>query len=177
MFNILQLFNNKAEARESKDEQLVGEIVRAFYRMGCPAVGFRNVGNDRQILTFVTRTDAVLHRAYIVLDRKTGGGALSEMIIGNKATLTLGAEIKNQLTDPDDLVAMVKTDLANMFKLPVMGGVKLDHRLNTVYARTTLVIDIDDYLKGGPEGAQKLQALLVRHLDPLREALRPFKRG
>lgn len=176
MFNILQLFNNRAEARESKDERLVGEMVRAFYRLGWPAVGFRSFVNDRQVLTFVTCGDPVLHRAYVVLDRKTGGGALSEALLGNKATLTIGAEVKNQLTDPDDLVAMVKTDLANLFKLPVLGGIKLDHRLNTVYARSTMVIDIDKHLRGGELGVQALQDMLRGAIDPLREALRPFKR-
>jgi hypothetical protein len=39
-----------------------------------------------------------------------------------------------------------------------------------------MVIDIDKHLRGGEVGVQALQDMLRGAIDPLREALRPFKR-
>lgn len=167
---------NRAELRESKDEMLVGEIVRAMARAGWPAVAFR-AHDDRQWVQFRTVGDPVVHNAYVTLDRKTGSGALSQALIGSKATLTIAAEVKNLLTDPDDLVAMYRTDLANLFKLPVMGGIKLNHELNSVFARTTTVIDLDQYLNQGEAGATALSTLLVGTVEQLKEKLAPYKKA
>ncbi len=172
MLSFLAQFNHKAEIRESKDEMLVGEIVRAMARNGCPTIAFR-AHDDRQRIRFKTIADATLHSVWITLDRKTGTGALSAALLGSKATLTISAEVKNLVTDPDDLVAMYRTDLANLFKMPMLGGIKLNHELNSVYATTTTVIEIDDYVMKGDEGADRLAA----QVDKLREKLVPYKRG
>ncbi len=71
MFKLLNQFNHKAEIRESQDEMLVGEIVRAMARQGHPAVAFR-AHSDRQAMRFKTISDPVLHSVWITLDRKTG---------------------------------------------------------------------------------------------------------
>ena len=175
MFNILAQFNHKAELRESKDEILVGEIVRSMARSGYPSVAFR-AHSDRQMVRFKAIRDPLLHSIYVVLDRKSGTGALSAALIGSKATLRLTAEIKNRITDPDDLVAMYKTDLANLFKIPMMGGIKLNHELDSVFATTTKVIEIDDYVFKGEPGVQKMTDLLTRTIDALKEKLAPYKR-
>lgn len=175
MLSFLSAFNHKAEMRESKDEMLVGEIVRAMARAGQPSIAFR-AHDDRQQLRFRCVADELLHSVWIVLDRKTGSGALSQALIGSKATLTITAEIKNYVTDPDDLVAMYKTDLANLFKVPVLGGIKLNHELNSVYATTTTVLDIDKYIGKGEAGATALVQLLTGTIDKLREKLVPYKR-
>ena len=170
MFNLIQQFAHKAEMRESKDEILIGEIVRAMARQGYPAVSFR-AHDDRQRMRFKTVSDPMLHSLFVTLDRKTGGGALSEALLGSKATLTLTAEVKNRLSDPDDLIAMYKTDLANMFKLPVMGGIKLNHELNSVFATTTTVIEIDKYVMKGEKGVTAFDELLSGTIDKLVEKL------
>lgn len=175
MFGLLAQFAHKAEIRESKDEILVGEIVRAMARQGHPTIRF-SANDDRQIVTFKTRTDPILHTVTVMLDRKSGTGALSAALIGSKATLTIIAEVKNFVADPDDLVAMYKTDLANMFKMPVMGGIKLNHELNSVFARTTTVIEIDDYVFKGDAGVEKMVGLLGRTISKLTEKLEPYKR-
>lgn len=175
MFNLIQQFAHKAEMRESKDEILIGEIVRAMARQGYPAISFR-AHDDRQRMRFKTVSDPMLHSLFVTLDRKTGGGALSEALLGSKATLTLTAEVKNRLSDPDDLIAMYKTDLANMFKLPVMGGVKLNHQMNSVFATTTRYIEIGDYINKGDEGVDKLVGLLQQTTDVLKEKLAPYKK-
>ena len=175
MFSFLQSFAHKAEMRESKDEMLVGEIVRAMARKGFPAIMFQ-AGNDRQRMRFKCVGHKVLHSVYIDLDRKTGGSALQEAILGSKATLAVAAEVKNRIADPDDLVAMYKTDLQNLFKMPVMGGIKLNHELNSVYARTTLVIEIGKYILQGEAGVDALQKLLDDTVTKLEAKLQPYKK-
>ncbi len=176
MFGLMSSFAHKAEIRESKDEIMVGEIVRAMARQGFPAISFR-AHDDRQMIRFLCVGDAVLHSVFIDLDRKTGTGALSSAVLGSKATLRITAEIKNLLTDPDDIVNMYKTDLANLFKLPAIGGIKLNHELNSVLATTQTVVEIDHYVLKGEEGVGKLTGLLQGTIGRLREKLEPYKKS
>lgn len=175
MLGMLQNFTNKAEIRESKDEILVGEIVRAMARQGHPSVSFA-ANDDRQRIRFKTVRDPLLESVFITLDRKTGSGALGAALFGSKATLTITAEVKNRLSDPDDLVKMYKTDFANIFKMPVMGGIKLNHQLNSVLATTTALIEIDKYVMKGDAGVEALTKLLSGTIDKLKEKLAPFKK-
>jgi hypothetical protein len=176
MLGLLNKFNNKAEIRESKDEILVGELVRAMSRQGCPAISFRS-DSDFQRVRFKCPRDPVLSSIYVTLDRKTGSGVISGALLGSKATLTISAEVKIYLTDPDDIVNMYRTDLANLFKLPVMGGVRLNHELNSVYATTALLIDIDNYVLKGEPGVQAFMGVLAQSTAALREKLTPYKRS
>ena len=102
MLGFLQNFAHKSEMRESKDEMLLGEIVRAMARQGHPAVAFR-AGNDRQTVRFKCVSDPLLHSVFVILDRRTGSGALSAAILGSKATLRITAEVKNRIADPDEI--------------------------------------------------------------------------
>jgi len=145
-------------------------------RQGYPAVQFW-ANNDFQGVKFRAMSDLVLSAVYITVDRKTGTGALSAALIGSKATMTLTAEIKNYIADPDDLLAMYKTDLQNLFKLPVMGGIRLNHELNSVFATTAVVVDIDQYVMKGPQGARGLIDWLGGTIGQLRAKLQPYKKG
>ncbi len=176
MLNLLSKFSHRSEIRESRDEILVGEIVRALARRGYPSIGF-TVDADRQVLRFKTVKDPVLSYVYITLDRKTGDNALTLALLGTKATLTIAAEVKNYVADPDDLVRMYRTDFANLFKLPALGGIKLNHELNSVFATTTKVIEIGNYIMKGEEGVGALSALLDGTIGELRERLRQYKKG
>ncbi len=176
MIGLFASFANKAEIRESKDEMLVGEIVRAMSRKHWPAIGFR-ADADRQWVQFKAVGDATLAHVYVTLDRKTGGSMLQDAILGSKATLKIAGEIKNQLTDPDDLLAMYKTDLANMFKLPALGGIKLNHELNSVFATTAFMIEINKYVGTAEPDVDGLTALLFGTVDKLREKLAPYKKS
>ncbi len=175
MISILNKFNNRAEIRESKDEILVGEIVRAMTRQQCVSIGYL-ADTDRQRVTFKALNDPVLSYLHIVLDRRTGGGALSQAVLGAKATLNISAEVKNYIADPDDLLAMYRTDLANIFRLPMLGGVKLNHELNSVFATTTKLIEINNYVLKGEPGVQALVTLLRDTINDLRERLRQYKK-
>lgn len=175
MLDLLNKFNHKAEIRESKDEILVGELVRAMARQGCPAVSFWS-NNDFQRVCFKCPTDPVLSSIFVTLDRKTGTGALTGALFGSKATLTITGAVKIYLTDPDDIVNMYRTDLANLFKLPVLGGIRLNHELNSVYATTALLIDIDNYVLKGEPGVQAFMGVLSQTIASLRPKLAPYKR-
>jgi hypothetical protein len=176
MFSFLSNFKHSQEMRESKDEILVGEIVRAMSRLQCPAIGFM-AGTGQQSLRFKPLNDPTLNSVIITLDRKTGGSALQQAVIGSKATMTIQAEIKNYLADPDDLVKMYRTDLANIFKIPMMGDIRLDHQLNSVLATKKNLIDIDDYILKGEESAEKLSLFLRRVINELRGKLAPYKKA
>ena len=176
MLSILGNFAHKKEIRESKDEILLGEMVRAMARQNYVTTAFWADG-DFQRVRFRATQDPVLANVYLQLNRLTGQGALSGAIFGSKATLGVTAEIKNYLSDPDDLLAMYKTDLANIFKMPMLGGVKLNHELNSVFAATSLVIEIEDYVLKGDPGVQKLTQLLSGTILKLRDALKGYKRG
>lgn len=175
MFSMLQNFAHKAEIRESKDEILIGEMVRAMARQGYPSIQFTASG-DIQRVRFRTISDPLLHSVFVTLDRKTGSGALSAALLGSKATLLITAEIKNRMADPDDLIKMYRTDLANLFKMPVLGGIRLNHELNSVLATTQHIIDIDDYVLKGEPGVQKLIGLMSSTLGTLKEKLAPYKK-
>ena len=176
MFSLLQNFTHKAEIRESKDEILVGEVIRAMARQGYATIQF-TANDDLQRVRFKTRGDPVLHSVFVTLNRMSGTGALSAALIGSKASLTLTAEVKNQMADPDDLLAMYRTDLANLFKMPVLGGIRLNHELSSVLATMTEMIDIDTYVLKGDAGAEKLRTLLDARIDKLREKLAPYKKS
>lgn len=176
MLSFLSKFEHKREMRESKDEILVGEYILAMAKLGCPVIGFY-AGDDRQAVKFKPVGDQVLHSITIILDRKTGDSKLQEMLIGSKATLTIQAEVKNYLADPDDLIHMYRTDLQNLFKMPILGGIRLDHQLNSVLATTTHIIDIDTYILKGEESSARLQQLLSNTFAQLREKLAPYKKA
>src|SRR3712207_1191767 len=105
MLDLITKFSHKSEIRESKDEIMIGEIVRAMARRGYPSVGY-TVSADLQRVRFKTVGDPILSYVYLSLDRKTGGNALTSALLGAKATLTIAVEVKNHVADPDDLIHM-----------------------------------------------------------------------
>jgi hypothetical protein len=80
------------------------------------------------------------------------------------------------LTDPDDILAMYRTDLANLFKMPILGEIRLNHELNSVYATAALLIDIDQYVLKGEPGVQSFMGLLAQNIAALREKLASYRR-
>ncbi len=175
MFDLLQNFTHKSEIRESKDEILVGEVVRAMARQGFATIQF-TANDDFQRVRFRAVGDPLLYSIFVTLNRMSGTGMISAAIVGSKATLTLTAEVKNRMADPDDLLAMYKTDLANLFKMPMLGGIKLNHELSSVLATSSELIDIDDFVMKGQAGTTRLVNHLRSRTDKLREKLTPYKK-
>jgi hypothetical protein len=186
LLGIVNKFKHKGELRESKDEILVGELVYLFAQQGWPCMGFtrRLLGaevagttDDMQNVRFRTPADPVLHSVHVKLDRKTGSGAIGAALLGSKATLYVTCEVKNQLADPDDLVKQWATDIKNIMRMPLLGQVRVNHELNSIFAQKGALIDIDDFVLKGEEGRNALNALLLGSVDELREVLRPYKKG
>jgi hypothetical protein len=173
---LLDFFANrerKAELRESKDEIMVGEIVRAMSRKGWPTVHFFST-DDFQRVKFKAITDPVLSSIYVTLNRVTGTGAVGSALFGSKATLFVTCEVRNYLADPDDLVSMYKTDLANLFKLS-WKDVRVNHEYNAIHGTTKRVVEIGNYVDK-PEGVQQLVQLLDHEIGRIREKLADYKK-
>lgn len=176
MFSLVSKFKHSQEMRESKDEILVGEIIRAMAKLGYPAIGFRTAEGE-QALRFKALNDPVLYSVAIMLDRKTGGSAIQQALLGSKAVVKVQTEVKNYLADPDDLIKMYRTDLQNIFKVPILGDIRLDHQLNSVFATKQTIIDIDKYILKGDEGVANLTQLLTSLITELRNKLAPYKKA
>ncbi len=176
MLSFLSNFKHRKELRESKDEIMIGEIVRAMSRRHAPAIGF-TAGAGEQSVQFKPLNDSVLNSIIITLDRKTGGSSVAQALIGSKATITIQAEVKNYLADPDDLVKMYRTDIANIFKVPMLGTTRLDHQLNSILATKKTLIDLDDYILQGEAGVEKLIEFLNGLIGELRGQLAPYKKA
>lgn len=156
----------KFEEMSSKDEIVFGEIVRLMVEAGRPMVYF-NASEDKQMARFLLN-DPVLYAVRITLDKKIGG----------ISTLSLTAEVRNKLADPDDMIKMFKTDFANFAKIPILGQVKINHEYNTIYATVTSFKQLNSYL-GGKTGEVKrdvLEADLNDILSKLTESLKSYKK-
>ncbi len=175
MFSFMSKFQHKQEMRESKDEILIGELVLAMARLDYQVITF-HASDDWQAVTFKPKNDPILNTVSVILDRKTGGSALGQALLGSKATLKFQAEVKNRIADPDDLINMYKTDIQNIFKMPILGDTRLDHQLNSVLATRQNIIEIDKYILKGEESTQRLTELLETSIGELREKLTQYKK-
>lgn len=178
MFNKLMDYAAKKEMRESRDEVVIGQMIASMARQGYPTIAYNTgtaIDTGFQAILFATPQDPILHTIQVTLDRKTGGGKLSEAMIGSKATLTVTAEVKNYLADPDDLLDMWRTDFANITKMPMLGHVKLDHRLNSVLAARSSMIELSQY--DGPEDRERIDQLLFGLIQEVRTAVASYKKN
>lgn len=174
LFNAMTNYAHKSELRESKDEIVCGELIRGLSHRGWRC--FRIVADsDRQVMGFKLPGDPVLSAVYIMVDRRSGSGAVSASL-GSRTVIGFTAEMRNKVSDPDDLAMMWKTDLANLFKMPIAGEVRVNHQLNTVNARTYHVVNLDDYVKGSTVSVGQLVDWTTGQVDALRERLRPLKK-
>lgn len=174
LFNAMTNYAHKSELRESKDEIVCGQIVRALSYQGWRP--YRIVADsDKQTLGFKLPGDDVLTAVYIMVDRKSGSGAVSASM-GSRTVIGFTAEMRNKVTDPDDLATMWRTDFANLFKMPVAGEVRINHQLNTINARTYHLVNLDDYVSGSSVNTEPLVGWIVQQVNDLRERLRPLKK-
>ena len=68
------------------------------------------------------------------------------------------------------------TDIKNIMKFPLMGQIKVNHELNSIFAEKGNIIDIDQYVLAGEQGRNNLNALLLGTVNELREALKQYKK-
>lgn len=149
----------------AKDEMVFGEIVRIFQRKGFPCIGFK-ASDGYQSGRFLIQGE-VLFAIKVVLDKKVAGAGL----------LTITAEVRNKMADPDDMIAMFKTDLSNIAKVPLLGQIKVNHEYNTIYATSTSVKKISSYLESkGVVNSTLLENDLMDIVNKLEDTLRKFKK-
>jgi len=151
----------------SKDEIIFGEIVRIFVEQGRPVITF-TAQEGRQSARFLIQNE-VLFSLTVTLNK----------MLGPASVLTLMAEVRNKLADPDDMIEMFKTDFGNIAKIPIFGDIKINHEYNTVYAETSLVRSLNGYL--GKEVGDVNSEALAKDLDEmvarLTEALAKYKKS
>jgi hypothetical protein len=72
---------------------------------------------------------------------------------------------------------MYRTDIANIFKMPMLGDVKLDHQMNSVFATKRVMIDIDDYILKGEESIARMTQLITSIVGELKQKLTQYKKA
>ena len=90
LFNSMANYAHKSELRESKDEIVCGELIRGLSHRDWRC--FRIVADsDRQVMGFKLPGDPVLSAVYIMVDRKSGSGAVSATMGSRTVLPTYGA--------------------------------------------------------------------------------------
>lgn len=165
---LLKFFTDITQAVQemtSKDIIVFGEIVRIMEQEGYPCIGF-HATDGFQSGRFLIQ-GPVLFALTVALDKKIAGQGL----------MSLTAEVRNKLADPDDMIAMFKTDLSNMVTIPFLGKIKVNHEYNTIYAKTTTVASIGSYIESkGVVNAAKLRTDLMEIVTKLEDTLKQFKK-
>lgn len=165
---LLKFFSEMSQSYaefSAKDEMIFGEIVRIFQKKGYPCIGF-TAKDGSQSGRFLVEGE-VLFAIRVGLDKKLGVAGF----------LSIAAEVRNKMADPDDMITMFKTDFSNIAKIPVLGQIKVNHEYNTVFARSTSVKKISSYIESkGVVDAALLENDLMEIVSRLEEELRKFKK-
>lgn len=164
---LLKFFTDLSQAVQeftSKDEMVFGEIVRIMEKEGYPCIGF-HASPGYQSGRFLIE-GPVIFALTITLDKKIAGAGLMNMT----------AEVRNKLADPDDMIAMFKTDFSNIMKIPLLGQIKVNHEYNTIYAKSSTVKSISSYVESKVVNAERLKGDLLEILNKLEETLKQFKK-
>ncbi len=164
---LLKFFTDLSQAVQeftSKDEMVFGEIVRIMEKEGYPCIGF-HAAPGYQSGRFLIE-GPVLFALTVTLDKKIAGAGLMNMT----------AEVRNKLADPDDMIAMFKTDFSNLVKIPLLGQIKVNHEYNTIYAKSSTVKSISSYVESKVVNADRLKGDLLEILSKLEETLKRFKK-
>jgi hypothetical protein len=149
----------------AKDEVVFGEIVRIFQSKGFPCIGFSADEGYQSGRFFID--GEVLFAIQVVLDKKMAG----------RGFLSITAEVRNKMADPDDMITMFKTDFSNIAKIPLLGQIKINHEYNTIYAQSTTMKNISAYVQSrGVVNTEQLEADLMEIVDRLENELKKFKK-
>lgn len=164
--------------RESKDEILFGEVIRLMVKKYGPLVELETsaAGSYKQA-RFRILNHETLYSITIKVNRWTGSGMISDALVGSKGSLTIVAEVKNYVADPDDVLNMWKTDFGNIAKIPLLGDIKINHQMNSVLATKTNIITIGDFVNDLWEERNKLEQTLDKDINLLCEQLKSFKKS
>ena len=177
IFKVWQDLAHSKEIRESKDEVLFGEIVKYMIENYGPLVELETQMGDRKIARFRTVGHKLLHSITIQTNRHSGSGIVSDAIVGTKAGLSVSAEVKNYVADPDDVLNMWKTDFQNIGKIPLLGGVKVDHQMNSIIAtKMDPVYSVGDIVKETEKERKLVADKIEQMIAEVSEQLKKFKK-
>lgn len=165
MRDLVRQFQSGAGLRDSRNEIVVGEVIRAMARLGCPALVFR-IHEDQQQLRFRTASRSDLSTVTVTVARPAGSGALSEAMFGNQVQLTVVAERRETLSAPGELLAA-----ARRRPRTIDGNIHVDRELLSLLARTTRTVDLDQQHGVPQPGDAPLAALMEETIDALAQAL------
>lgn len=165
---LLKLFSDLSQSfteYSAKDEMVFAEIVRIFQKKGHPCIGIE-VSDGCQSGRFLMEGE-VLFALRVTLDKKIAGAGV----------LSITAEVRNKMADPDDMITMAKTDFSNIAKIPMLGAIKVNHEYNTIFAKSVTVKKISSYIESrGIVNSSQLEADLMDIVNKLEETLRKFKK-
>jgi hypothetical protein len=165
--DLIRQFQPGSELADSRNEIVVGEVIRAMARLGHPSVMFR-IHDDRQQLRFRANANTGLSSIHVTVERPSGSGALSEAMFGNHIQLKVVAEVRQQLSHPAELLrAALPSTLASP------QGIRVQRELSSVLAHTTRDIDIDQIVVATGGVGAPLVSLMRQTIRELAGALRP----
>jgi hypothetical protein len=113
----------------------------------------------------------------VKVNRWTGSGILMDKFVGSFGSVTLVGEVKNYVADPDDVLNMWKTDFKNIYKIPLLGGIKINHQMNSVLATKSRQVKIGDFINNQAEERAKLAEEIKSDVDLICEQLRQYKKA
>ncbi|MEW5822462.1 MAG: hypothetical protein AB1782_19870 [Cyanobacteriota bacterium] len=176
IFKAIQDLAHKKEMRESKDEILFGEIIRYIIINYGPLVELETMLGDRKRAKFRLLSHHLLHSLHIELNRHTGSGLLTDATIGSYASITMTAEVKKYVADPDDALEMYKTAFSNIAKIPLLGGIKIRHQMNSIFAIKMEHFKIGDVIENQIEERKNIGHQIESMIKDLCDQLKDYKK-
>jgi hypothetical protein len=87
------------------------------------------------------------------------------------------AEVKKFVADPDDALAMYKTAFANIGKIPLLGGIKVRHQMNSIFAIKMEHFKIGDVIENQLEERKNIGHQIESMIKDLCGQLKEFKKS
>ena len=168
MHDLIRHFPTRPTTSGSRNELVVGEVVRAMARLGHPSVLFR-IRETHQVVSFRTVNHTHLSALHVTIDRPTGKTALSTAMFGNQVRLQVVAEHRRRLSHPTDLL-----DAARAQSAPTVPelGVRLEQEHSSMLASTHVDIDIDQLRTPSDNRTAPLETLMRATIHTLEAVLK-----
>jgi hypothetical protein len=166
--DLIRHFPTRPTTSGSRNELVVGEVVRAMARLGHPSVLFR-IRETHQVLSFRTVNHTHLSALHVTIDRPTGTTALSTAMFGNQVRLQVVAEHRQRLSHPTDLLNAARAQSTP--SVPELG-VRLEQEHSSMLASTHVDIDIDQLRTPSDNHTAPLETLMRATIHTLEAVLK-----
>ena len=167
MHDLIRQFPHRPTTTGSRNELVVGEVVRAMARLGHPSVLFR-IRETHQVLSFRTVAHAHVTALHVTIDRPTGKTALSAAMFGNQVRLHVVAEHRQRQSHPAELLHAARAQHAPAV---MEHGVHLEQEHSSILASTHIDIDIDQLQAPSEAITAPLEGLMQATILTLETAL------